>query len=197
MSYNRYDGEGYYSRDKVYDRRPQKGRSVKIIIVLSVSLALSVGIVIGVVFSLVRQAPSVVSGNSSSSNSSPGNVPQQNTTHFWKTNGVQGGMVVHGPGVISGDLDVNGITVHQGIADEGTVIILEDNVAYTLSGPNAGTIYTPENWQPTLADLQAKAQQLVNDQHTSHNACQGGCTNSYVATFQNGQETSAGVQNPT
>lgn len=56
-------------------------------------------------------------------------------------------------------------------------------------------MYTPIGWQPTLADLQAKAQSLVNDQHKVGCGA-GGCANSYVATFQNGQEVNAGVQQP-
>ena len=203
MSYNRYPGEEhYYKTEKISPRREKRPTSTIIIILLSLALTAALGTTIYLVIAprinITNNPPPVNNGvvPASTPINTPANTPAQTvvvtSAHLWNSNPVQSGQV-QGPAVISGDFDVNGISVHQGLRDEGTVIILADNATYTLSGPNEGTIYTPDRWQPTLPDLQAKAQAIVNDQHL--HGCAQGCTNSLVATFQNGKETSSGVQN--
>ncbi len=183
MGYNRYGGEEYYGRGgKIYPEYRTSRRPIIIAVTLSITFTITLGVVLYyVIIPRLGITP---------------NTPYPNNiVHLWNSQPQQIGQVT-GPAVISGDFDVNGVTVHQGQRDEGTVIILADNATYTLSGQNEGTIYTPDRWQPSLSDMQAEAQQIVNDQHT-HGCVQGlGCINSYVATFQNGQESSAGVQNP-
>src|SRR5690349_3094428 len=61
-------------------------------------------------------------GSTPSGGPTQGPISGGQRIHQWHTQAVQGDMSVQGPGVISGDLDVNGVTVHQGLGDEGTVI---------------------------------------------------------------------------
>jgi hypothetical protein len=192
----------YPSKRTLYDRdRPRKSPPQGVIFLFAVLIIIVVSLIVLVSSGIIsvnlpgNNTGKITPGVTPTSPQGSTAVPSRNIVHYWTPRAVQAGEV-QGPGIISGDFDVNGITVHQGLNYQGTVIVLADNTTYTLSaGLTGGTIYAPVGWQPTSDDLKAKAQLVVNDQHI--HGCQGGCLNSYVATFRNGQETSAGVQNPT
>lgn len=127
------------------------------------------------------------SSNSGGSVSGGNSVPTPASSQVvWLSNSLTDGNTIAGPAVVSGDFDVNEVTVKDGQAAIGTVIVLLDNAQYTFSGPNSGTRYYLTKGQPSLNAIALKVKQIVSDQRKY--GCQGGCSQSKVVYFQNGKQ---------
>lgn len=165
-------------------------RSVVTFVLVSCTLLLSCLLVAGCNVCIAGGSNDCPQSSGSSSGSGPSTSNLTNGSSMgkilWLSTAATGGDTVTGPAVISGDFDVNGRGVKDGVGNIGTVIILLDGSQYNLSGPNTGTRYYPTGGQPSDSDFSSQVEKVVQDQR--HYGCQNGCSQSKVVYFVNGSQ---------